>query len=144
MAKFMKDRHSPPCSSCKGACCKREIPHHKFAVTLVGDEHERFRGVAYFSEEDQCWVLPYKKDRCVYLGKDDRCMIYDARPSICAEFTCCSVRADGLMSCFLEGSPKVLQLLVEKGYFSPELIARIEFTHKVSLAELVKNTATAQ
>ena len=37
---------------------------------------------------DSEWCLPYKDGKCVYLGDDDKCTIYESRPERCREFNC--------------------------------------------------------
>jgi Fe-S-cluster containining protein len=33
-------------------------------------------------------VLPYRDGRCIFLGDDDRCTIYEDRPANCRRFEC--------------------------------------------------------
>lgn len=83
-----------PCDRCFAACCKQN--GHDYAVLLEGDELRKF---AAFSIEVKVHagsriaserVLSYRSGRCVFLGPDDRCTIYDDRPAACRRFECLS------------------------------------------------------
>ena len=79
-----------PCDECFAACCKQN--GHDFAVLLQGDEVRKFapfaidvhiqRGAQLIPER----VLPYRNNRCQFLGDDDRCTIYEDRPDTCRNF----------------------------------------------------------
>ena len=112
-----------PCELCTAACCKRHGP--EYAVLLRGDEVRRFaafsievpvqsergNGVTVVVER----VLPYNDEgRCQFLDCDDRCTIYDDRPSACRQFQCVSAfNRDGVGrdGPFLAANPKVRALL---------------------------------
>lgn len=63
--------------------------------------------------KDQEWCLPYKDGKCVYLGEDDRCTIYESRPERCREFNCVNgYKCKGEHhSFFLEDHPEVVNLI---------------------------------
>ena len=81
-----------PCHLCYAACCKQN--GHSFAVLLEGDERTRFGPFAMdvpFDDGQRTIVervLPYRDGRCVFLGEDDRCTIYEDRPINCRRFQC--------------------------------------------------------
>ena len=61
-------------------------------------------------------VLPYRDGRCVFLGDDDRCTVYEDRPNSCRRFECVAGYHHGgadvrSHSAFLERNPRVLQML---------------------------------
>ena len=107
-----------PCHLCYAACCKQN--GHEYAVLLEGDERRRFGPFAMEVRIDDGQrtvverVLPYRDGRCVFLGTDDRCTVYDDRPMNCRRFRC--VRyfhrggADGHGE-FLQRNPRVLEIL---------------------------------
>ena len=109
-----------PCGACYAACCKQN--GHEFAALLQGeDELRRFRpfaqsvvmasGGAHPVVER---VLPYRDGRCVFLGSDDRCTVYEDRPQACRAFQCVtSFNAHGISRHgeFLARNPRVLDLL---------------------------------
>jgi hypothetical protein len=109
-----------PCDLCTAACCRQN--GHEFAVLLEGDERRRFapwaqdvpvRDGAVVATER---VLPYRDGRCVFLGGDDRCTIYDDRPANCRRFQCVSGyhqsgSAPGVLSRFLTLNPAVVTIL---------------------------------
>jgi Fe-S-cluster containining protein len=109
-----------PCERCVAACCKQN--GHDYAVLLEGDEARKFAafsvtvrietGTQLVSER----VLPYRNGRCIFLGDDDRCTIYDDRPANCRRFECISgfhMRGADLNrhSEFLMRNPRVAELL---------------------------------
>ena len=110
-----------PCDLCTAACCKQN--GHAFAVLLEGeDERRRFAafGVDVSVVQDGRAalerVLPYRQGRCVFLGDDDLCTIYDDRPTHCRRFQCVSGFHQGGMSmgrhdAFLTRNPAVLSVL---------------------------------
>ena len=81
-----------PCHLCYAACCKQN--GHDFAVLLEGDERRKFRPFAAevsITHDGTTVVesaLPYRDGRCVFLGPDDRCTIYEDRPANCRRFQC--------------------------------------------------------
>jgi Fe-S-cluster containining protein len=61
-------------------------------------------------------VLPYRNGRCIFLGEDDRCTVYEDRPVNCRRFECVKGYHLGGAdrsghSRFLRLNPRVLQLL---------------------------------
>jgi Fe-S-cluster containining protein len=84
---------SSPCDLCYAACCKQN--GHEWSVLLQTDEERRrfapwtvdaavHDGKRVVVEK----VLPYRDGRCVFLGDDDRCAIYEVRPLSCRQFEC--------------------------------------------------------
>jgi Fe-S-cluster containining protein len=111
--------HSP-CHRCVAACCTQN--GHEYAVLLEGDERRKFAPFAVEARVDKAThvgverVLPYRDGRCVFLGDDDRCLIYDDRPLNCRRFQCVGAfnrggAALGGHGPFLERNPAVLALL---------------------------------
>ena len=109
-----------PCHLCYAACCKQN--GHDYAVLLEGDERRRFGPFAIDVRIDDGEravverVLPYREGRCVFLGEDDRCTIYDDRPMNCRRFQCVRYfRQGGADSSghgeFLVRNPRVLEIL---------------------------------
>lgn len=109
-----------PCHLCYAACCRQN--GHDYAVLLEGDERRRFGpfamdvrigdGPVTVVER----VLPYRDGRCVFLGEDDRCTIYDDRPVNCRRFQCVRYFHQAGASRtrhgeFLRRNPQVLQIL---------------------------------
>ena len=83
-----------PCERCFAACCRRTVS--EFAVLLDGDaERRRFASWSItLRVADEAGtvrherVIPYRDERCPFLGDDDRCAIYDDRPAACRDFEC--------------------------------------------------------
>jgi Fe-S-cluster containining protein len=107
-----------PCDQCTAACCKQN--GHEYAAILRGDEIRKFAAFsvdAPIRDRERVViekVLPYVKERCQFLGDDDRCTIYEDRPQACRAFECLSsFNADGLGAhgTFLSRNPHVAQLL---------------------------------
>ena len=114
---------SSPCHACVAACCRQN--GHSYSVLLQGDaERRRFapwatdipiRTADGNSVLER--VLPYRNGRCVFLGDDNLCTIYDDRPLSCRQFECVTgfgVPAGGNAlshSVFLQKNPTVLRLL---------------------------------
>lgn len=135
---YAKDPAKPPCQKCNAACCKQYdfgdsgAPAHSYAVLLYGDEVERFEDVAI--ETDDGWGLPYKNKRCVFLGKDDRCSVYEKRPQGCRDFSCAFISMVGKppiprLSYFIEDNLPVLRLVVKEEYWTPRLIDLLKENH---------------
>ena len=109
-----------PCHLCRANCCKQN--GHDYAVLLEADEWRRFApfcvevrvdGGACVTTER---VLPYRDGRCQFLDTDDRCTIYDDRPTNCRRFECAPGyhergSAVGAHSVFLRRNPDVRALL---------------------------------
>ena len=110
-----------PCDLCTAACCKQN--GHEYAVLLEGEvERRRFGPFAvslWVEREGRVAlerVLPYRDGRCTFLGDDDRCTIYDDRPTNCRRFQCVtgyhnSGSTVGRHAPFLERNRHVLALL---------------------------------
>ena len=110
-----------PCERCAANCCKQN--GHDYAVLLDGeDERRRFAPFAVdikvdvgpFAASER--VLPYRAGRCVFLGTDDLCTIYDDRPRNCRRFECVSRYHHGggdlgTHGDFLNRNPDVLAIL---------------------------------
>ena len=109
-----------PCDRCTAACCRQN--GHAYAVLLEGDERRKFapwardvpvrQGDVIASER----VLPYRDGRCVFLGEDDRCTVYEDRPVNCRRFQCVTgyrpVPDDPAgHSPFLRANPEVVRVL---------------------------------
>jgi Fe-S-cluster containining protein len=107
-----------PCDQCFAACCKQN--GHDFAVLLQGDEVRKFAPFAvdvHIQRGDQLIperVLPYRNERCQFLGNEDRCTIYDDRPQSCRTFQCVkdfNREGIGEHGRFLKLNPRVRELL---------------------------------
>jgi Fe-S-cluster containining protein len=109
-----------PCHLCFAACCKQN--GHAYAVLLEGDERRKFAAFAAEARVDTGAgvvverVLPYRDGRCVFLGQNDRCLIYEDRPVNCRRFQCVGgFRGGGSNvhrhSTFLRSNPGVLAML---------------------------------
>jgi Fe-S-cluster containining protein len=108
---------SSPCHRCTAACCR--LNGHDYSVLLEPDEHARFRpfsidlavmnGTTRVIER----VIPYRERRCLFLGDDNLCTIYDDRPRSCRSFECIKGYGGSLgpHSRFLDLNPHVRQLL---------------------------------
>ncbi|MGE0015368.1 MAG: YkgJ family cysteine cluster protein [Candidatus Methanomethylophilaceae archaeon] len=78
-----------PCQEC-GRCC------HQKLITILPDEVDRISSAAGvplgefmskyvgFSKDGRIMLL--LTDPCAFLGKDNRCRIWDDRPEVCREF----------------------------------------------------------
>src|SRR5437764_451869 len=107
-----------PCGLCRAACCKQN--GHEYAAMLRGHEVRKFAALAVdvtIREGERLVserVLPYVDGRCQFLGEDDRCTIYDDRPSACRAFQCVehfNPRGVGAHGPFLERNVTVLTIL---------------------------------
>lgn len=119
--KRLKRLTDPPCDGCTGVCCKS--PVHKFAVILDSEEEDNYTHVwldedgvsaEEGSEGPLFPVIPYKDGKCIYLGSDNRCTIYERRPNLCREFSCLSgyrAHGDEGHGFFLEDHPEVVELI---------------------------------
>jgi len=59
-------------------------------------------------------ALPYVDGRCVFLGDDDQCLVYEDRPVACRVFECTkhfNASGAGRHGTFLLRNPDVLALL---------------------------------
>jgi Fe-S-cluster containining protein len=81
----------PPCNQCQAACCHQSFDH-PFAVLLREDEHDQFPEAVITDLGEgsgPVWrALPYVDGKCIHLGGDNRCQIYDRRPQGCRDFNC--------------------------------------------------------
>lgn len=111
----------PPCRHCYGACC-RQHAGHPFAVLLDDDEAELYPERVEVEKlyarriegADGLTALPYVDGKCVHLGDDDRCGIYDGRPKRCREFSCLNgyrLKGEDRHSFFLEDNPRVVAII---------------------------------
>jgi len=109
-----------PCHQCYAACCKQN--GHAYAVLLEGDERRKFGPFAIDARVNSGAhvavekVLPYHDGRCVFLGDDDRCLVYEDRPLNCRRFQCVGDfnrggSRSGEHGPFLGRNPAVLALL---------------------------------
>ncbi len=107
---------SSPCNLCHAACCKQN--GHAYSVLLQADEYPKFLPFAVdypvhngsFRAIEK--VLPYKNQRCIFLGQDDLCAIYEDRPQSCRKFECIQgYHPITTHSDFLKRNPKVRSLL---------------------------------
>jgi Fe-S-cluster containining protein len=109
-----------PCHLCYAACCKQN--GHDYAVLLEEVERRRFGPFAMDVQINNGQrtvierVLPYRNGRCVFLGEDDRCTIYDDRPMNCRRFQCIRYFHQGGMGPtehgeFLQKNRRVLEIL---------------------------------
>lgn len=107
-----------PCPQCSACCCKQN--GHDYAVLLRDEEVRRFAPFAIDAPMQQKGriilekVLPYRDGRCQFLGDDDRCLIYQDRPSACREFQCTPAYNQlglGQHGLFLQRNPQVRHLL---------------------------------
>ena len=103
-----------PCEACTASCCKQN--GHAYAALLRGDEVRKFAAFsvdARIADDERVIiekVLPYVDGKCQFLGDDDRCAIYDDRPTACRLFQCTeSFNADGIgqHGTFLQRNPTV-------------------------------------
>jgi Fe-S-cluster containining protein len=117
-----------PCHLCYAACCKQN--GHEYAVLLEDEERRKF---AAFAVDVRIHAdghpiiekaLPYRDGRCVFLGGDDLCTIYEDRPRNCRRFECLSSyqyavgeahptchNPAGRHGIFLQRNPRVLRML---------------------------------
>ena len=107
-----------PCDHCMAACCKQN--GHEFAAILRDGERQRFAAFAIDVSLNSNGrvvyerVLPYRNGRCTFLDDDDRCSIYDDRPSACRQFQCVTSYNEsgiGQHGEFLARNPRVLEML---------------------------------
>jgi Fe-S-cluster containining protein len=109
-----------PCDRCHAACCREN--GHAYSVLLQGeDERRRFAPWAInlpVAGDDGGTVvervLPYRDGRCIFLGDDGLCQIYEDRPRSCRAFECTkhfSRHGPGNHSRFLQINPRVRELL---------------------------------
>jgi Fe-S-cluster containining protein len=77
-----------------------------WAITLPVRDHA---GIVHHEQ-----VIPYRNERCPFLGQDNRCTIYDDRPQSCRDFECTrhfNQHAIGEHGLFLRGNPHVVAIL---------------------------------
>lgn len=105
---------------CVAACCKQN--GHAFSVLLEQAERRKFAPFAVDARIARDGltvvekVLPYRDGRCVFLGDDDRCTIYEDRPVNCRQFECIRAYHHGGRDVsghetFLHRNPAVVKLL---------------------------------
>ncbi len=112
-----------PCEGCGAWCCRQN--GHDYAAILEPDELPRFRpfaATAVFAPPSADphaparteYVLPYVAGRCQFLGDDNLCTIYDARPRACRAFQCIDhfhAQGHGRHGPFLIRNPDALRQL---------------------------------
>jgi len=107
-----------PCDRCTAACCRQN--GHEYSALLEGEEIRRFAAYSTDARIQRAGmvviekVLPYVNGRCIFLGEDDRCLVYESRPGACRRFQCVSDFNRGGMDAhgeFLNHNPAVLELL---------------------------------
>lgn len=109
-----------PCDRCYAACCKQN--GHDWSVLLRGEqERRRFAPWALdlsVTQDDGSVaverVLPYRDGRCLFLGDDDLCTIYEDRPQSCRQFECTNHynrHGVGRHTRFIDLNPRVRTLL---------------------------------
>ncbi|MEM6562255.1 MAG: YkgJ family cysteine cluster protein [Planctomycetota bacterium] len=103
-----------PCERCTAVCCKRTVTD--YAVLLEGADEERRFGpwseTVVLDGNQSRRVIPYRADRCPFLGDDDRCTIYADRPLHCRRFECTKFfDSGGGHGTFLRQNADVLALL---------------------------------
>ena len=78
------------CDKCDGKCCKYVITEIDCPEDLEDFENIRWfvchENVFVYVEQDGTWNLEFITP-CKFLGKDNKCLIYDKRPAICREFS---------------------------------------------------------
>jgi Fe-S-cluster containining protein len=83
---------SSPCNRCDAACCKQS--GCEYSVLLEPGEYGRFGPFAAEVTMHDAGrlvrekVLPYRDGKCIFLGEDDLCTIYEDRPASCRRFEC--------------------------------------------------------
>lgn len=117
----LETRSISPCHKCFAACCRQN--GHEFAALLQGDEVRKFAAFAErvaIRQEDSLrveYVLPYVAGKCQFLGDDDRCTIYEDRPTACRAFECAPQfhrDGSGQHGEFLQRNPHVLAILLDE------------------------------
>ena len=112
-----------PCSRCEAKCCKyvavevdKPTTPHDFDTMRWMLAH---RNVNVFIDERK-WFLNIP-GRCQYLGRDNRCAIYDRRPRICRSHTAGDCEVDGGFDCeYMFRKPEDLaRYMTEKGIKFP-------------------------
>ncbi|QOV90336.1 YkgJ family cysteine cluster protein [Humisphaera borealis] len=109
-----------PCNRCYAACCKQN--GHDWSVLLqTDDERRRFRpwaiDLAVTGDDGAVVVekvLPYRDGRCIFLGDDDLCQIYEDRPLSCRKFECTghfNRHGVGKHTRFIDLNPRVREML---------------------------------
>jgi Fe-S-cluster containining protein len=109
-----------PCDRCHAACCKQN--GCEFSVLLAPGEYGRFGPFAAEVVVDDAGrlvcekVLPYRGGRCIFLGEDDLCTIYEDRPASCRRFECTRLFHNGGVSVgrqheFIRRNPRVGEML---------------------------------
>ncbi len=102
---------APPCDKCHGTCCTTG-PGHETLAALEPEEHDRFPEAVV--KRDGTRALPVTAaGRCIHLGDDSRCQIYDRRPIVCQQFNCLFGYWLGRNrhGFFLQDHPEVVELI---------------------------------
>lgn len=80
-----KARTSAACAECPGRCCTKLLGHTGVYLTPVEARREPFaQHVTVYRDT----LLFDANGRCPFLGGDNRCNIYDRRPSGCRSHLC--------------------------------------------------------
>lgn len=94
MEKELEQKYA--CRQC-GQCCYQDIPLtlydiHRIAGYLDKKDQDIFKGCVapdHVSRVSGVFVMRKKKNgSCIYLGEDNRCTVYEARPRVCSFFPC--------------------------------------------------------
>lgn len=105
------------CRQCKAECCDSTTPFTKKDIAEIKKKHRKLlRGVEAVPSVGDAFVLRrHNNDKCVFLGDDDLCRIYDVRPQICRDFgdkPWCLCAYNGLSE--IPTDPKVLAHLASE------------------------------
>lgn len=104
---------NPPCDQCTAVCCK-QTGQHTAAVFLLEYEVDYENIVVDDGMGEDVRAIPYVNGKCFYLAENNKCSIYDRRPTLCREFTCLAgynLKGEGNHGFFLEDHPEVVQLI---------------------------------
>lgn len=99
----------PPCELCTALCCK--CRGRAYVVELKPEEVDRFPEAVF---TDNTWVIPLVDGKCVFLGTNDRCTIYERRPFLCVEYNCLNgykSKENGSHSFFLDDHPELVDII---------------------------------
>ena len=76
------------CTSCPARCCRTAGLGYKYLYLQPGEARmPLFRNVAKL-RTDGLYVIRYENGACPFLGKNNRCTIYERRPEVCREYEC--------------------------------------------------------
>jgi len=108
------EESKPPCDFCKAYCCK-QYGGHQFAVWLVDEdepypEESTYRECVGPGKYETIRVLPFVDGKCVYL-ENDKCSVYEKRPTLCKKFNCVVGYKSNRNNFFLDDNPQVVQII---------------------------------